>query len=221
MVLGFLVCEVFVVVLVIVNFGWSKLGGFGVEKSLVVMVLNGFVVSDDCCQIFVRFLYRWVVFEQCIFMSFNFFFFVWCDVMVFEEYGCECCDLYFWFCECEVLEVREYLEVENCYFEEYIVDCVGLVEEIYGELKECIVFDDSFVFVVEGSFEYFVCFVEGDLFVSYWWMFLVGGDSEKIFDVNEFVEGCFFVQVGSVVVSFCGQCIVYIFDDCGWCLYLF
>ena len=141
------------------------------------------------------------------------------DVTVLVEHGRERRDPYFWLREREAPEVKQYLEAENRYYDEYVAGCADLVEEIYGELKERIALDDSSVPVVEGSFEYFVRFAEGDSFESYWRTPLAGGDSEKILDVNELAEGRSFAQVGSVAVSPCGQRIAYTFDDRGRRLY--
>lgn len=140
-------------------------------------------------------------------------------VTILEEHGEQRRDPYFWLRQRESPAVKEYLEAENRYFDAYADSIDDLQQEIYAELTERIALDDSSVPVVEGDFEYFVRFAEGDSFETYWRTPLAGGSSEMILDVNELAADRSFAQVGAVAVSPDGGRIAYTFDDRGRRLY--
>lgn len=92
--------------------------------------------------------------------------------MFYLQFFIVCCDVgsdfYVWLEECDVLEVFDYLKVENVYLDSELVDQVGLCEILFEEIRGCICEIDLLLFSLWGLWLYYQCIIVGDEYLCYY-----------------------------------------------------
>ncbi len=119
---------------------------------------------------------------------------------VFEEFGEQRVDNYFWLREREKPEVIAYLEAENAYTKSVLADVSDLREDLYKEIIGRIRPDETSVPYRDNGFFYHHSYREGDEYPKHF-RAPDGGSEETLLNVKELAAGHDFCSVRYLEVS--------------------
>lgn len=98
-------------------------------------------------------------------------------------------------------DIRNYLEAENAYHEEQMVDTAALQERLFAELKGRIKEDDSSVPAPDGPYLYYSATVTGGQYARFCRKLRDGSDEQILFDGDLLAKGHDYFNFGGISVS--------------------
>ena len=98
-------------------------------------------------------------------------------------------------------DIRNYLEAENAYHEEQMVDTAALQERLFAELKGRIKEDDSSVPAADGPYLYYSATVTGGQYARFCRKLRDGSDEQILFDGDLLAKGHDYFNFGGISVS--------------------
>lgn len=132
---------------------------------------------------------------------------------VFNEFGCERQDDYYWLNERENAEVINYLEKENSYTKEFMKKTEKLQSQIYNEIIGRIKQDDETVPYELKGYKYYHRFEKGGEYPVYCRSKIERNAQEEIMlDGNKMAKGFSFFHIGSWEISENNNLIAYSLD---------
>lgn len=133
-----------------------------------------------------------------------------------EAHGDVRIDDYYWLRERENLEVIEYLNAENAYFQHSMSDVSDLEAKLFAESKARLKQDDASVPYRDGNAWYYTRYEEGKQYPIYCRASSRDqSDEEIILDANTLAEGHSFCSVRGVQVSEDGDRLAFAIDTVG------
>ncbi|PLX05075.1 MAG: oligopeptidase B [Marinilabiliales bacterium] len=132
---------------------------------------------------------------------------------VFNEFGCERIDDYYWLNNREDAEVIDYLEKENSYTKEFMKNTESLQSKIYNEIIGRIKQDDETVPYDLKGYKYYHRFEKGGEYPVYCRTKLkVNALEEILLDGNKMAKGFSFFHIGSWEISENNNLLAYSLD---------
>ncbi|MEL6878728.1 MAG: S9 family peptidase, partial [Pseudomonadota bacterium] len=141
----------------------------------------------------------------------------------FTHHGITISDPYHWLKDqsyptVDDVEVLEYLEAENAWFEAKMAPQKALTEELFTEMRARIKEDDSTVPQKDGDYLYWSEFDEGAQYRKHYRKAVAGGDSAEaqlILDENALAKDLEYFRLGAMSVSQNGRYLAYSTDTNG------
>lgn len=138
------------------------------------------------------------------------------EAKVFENFGIERTDNYFWMFDKENPKVIDYLNAENAYTDMVMASTETLQEKIYDEIIGRIKEDDEAYPTLNNGYHYFTRSEKGKQYRSYIRKKDAEGAEEEIFfDVNEMAEGKPAYMFGGYNVSPDNSKAAYFYNETG------
>jgi oligopeptidase B len=98
-------------------------------------------------------------------------------------------------------DIRDYLEAENKYLEEVMLDTEALQGKLFVELKGRIKEDDSSVPAPDGEYFYYSATITGGQYARYCRKLRAGGDEQIMFDGDALAAGHDYFSFGGISLS--------------------
>ncbi|NOY49610.1 MAG: S9 family peptidase [Chlorobi bacterium] len=133
---------------------------------------------------------------------------------IFNEFGNQRIDNYYWLNERENPEVIEYLKTENSYTKEFMKDTENLQETIFDEIVGRIKQDDQSVPFLLKGYKYYNRYAKGGEHPVYCRIKNHGNPTEQIMlDGNKMAEGLAFFNIGGWEISENNNILAYCIDS--------
>jgi oligopeptidase B len=112
-------------------------------------------------------------------------------------------------------DIRAYLEAENAYEDQMMVDTKALQEKLFAEIKGRIKEDDSSVPAPDGPWLYFSSHITGGQYPLFSRRLKAGGADQLLFDGNALAKGHEYFSFGDIAISPDHSLAAWSYDDKG------